>query len=230
MPKHIGIIACSYEGAALCYKTICNEGAELMGEHAHPEVSMHTHPLHEYMPYINRDDWSGVADLMVSSAHKLASIGAEILVCPDNTIHKVYDLAKERVDTPWLHIAEEVARQAQSKQMKKIGVLGTKYLMESAVYPTAFAKYGSECRIPDAESRSRINDIILQELVYGVITEESRAYFHRKIDDFKAEGCDGVVLGCTEIPLIVMPEESSLETLDSTRILARAALRAALEK
>ena len=227
--KHIGIVACSYEGAALCYKTICNEGSAYLGEHAHPEVSLHTHPLSEYMKYIIADNWNGVADLMISSANKLSKTGADILICPDNTIHQSLSIAKEQISTTWLHIAEEVTMEANRNNFKKIGILGTKYLMEGRVYPEKFEACNINYETPAEEQRNQLNDIIFKELVYGVIKKESKKYFLNVIDDFKLKGCDAVVLGCTEIPLIVLPNESSLPTLDSTRILARAALKKAIE-
>lgn len=227
--KHIGIVACSYEGAALCYKTICNEGSEYLGEHAHPEVSLHTHPLSEYMKYIIADNWNGVADLMISSANKLSKTGADILICPDNTIHQSLSIAKEQISTTWLHIAEEVTMEANRNNFKKIGILGTKYLMEGRVYPEKFEACNINYETPAEEQRNQLNDIIFKELVYGIIKQESKKYFLNAIDDLKLKGCDAVVLGCTEIPLIVFPNESSLPTLDSTRILARAALKKAIE-
>ena len=227
--KHIGIVACSYEGAALCYKTICNEGSAYLGEHAHPEVSLHTYPLSEYMKYIIADNWNGVADLMISSANKLSKTGADILICPDNTIHQSLCIVKEQISTPWLHIAEEVTMEANRNNFKKIGILGTKYLMEGRVYPEKFEACNINYETPAEEQRNQLNDIIFKELVYGIIKQESKKYFLNAIDDLKLKGCDAVVLGCTEIPLIVLPNESSLPTLDSTRILARAALKKAIE-
>ena len=227
--KHIGIVACSYEGAALCYKTICNEGSAYLGEHAHPEVSLHTHPLSEYMKYIIADNWNGVADLMISSANKLCKTGADILICPDNTIHQSLSIVKEQISTTWLHIAEEVTMEANRNNFKKIGILGTKYLMEGRVYPEKFEACNINYETPAEEQRNQLNDIIFKELVYGIIKQESKKYFLNAIDDLKLKGCDAVVLGCTEIPLIVLPNESSLPTLDSTRILARAALKKAIE-
>lgn len=223
--KHIGIVACSYEGAALCYQTVCREGAELLGEHAHPEVSLHNIPLSAYMEFIYRNDWDGVAELMRETAQKLLSIGAEILICPDNTIHKVYEKAAQGLGKPWLHIAEEVLKVAEERKYRQLGILGTKYLMESAVYPEKCAVYGIHARIPAEAQRLEINRIIFEELVYGVIKPESQEYFLQIIAGLQQEGCDAVVLGCTEIPLIVLPEISPLPVLDSTRILARAALR-----
>jgi len=230
MPKHIGIVACSSEGAALCYRTICLEGAEYLGRHAHPEITMHNYPLSEYMKYIEADDWEGVANLMVSSAEKLARVGADFVICPDNTIHQAFDLVVEKSPLPWLHIAEEVAREAVNKGFKRLGILGTRYLVESPVYPEKLKAVGMDCMLPEPDEKERINDIIFDELVNGIFLDESRSYFAGVIERLKEKGCDAVVLGCTEIPLIVTPEVSSLPVLDSTRILARAALREAVRK
>jgi aspartate racemase len=229
MPLHIGIVACSAEGAALCYRTICLEGAALLGQHNHPEVSMHTHPLAEYMKFIAAGDWAGVAELMMSSAGKLARAGADFLVCPDNTIHQAFDLVEHRSPRPWLHIAREVARAAKHNHFHRLGVLGTRYLMEGPVYPEALKAAGIQHRIPRPEQRARINQIIMEELVNAHFRPESLSYFASVIESLKLEGCDAVVLGCTEIPLLVTAESSSLPVLDSTRLLACASLRKAVE-
>jgi aspartate racemase len=229
MPQHIGIVACSSEGAALCYRTISLEGSALMGRHNHPEVSMHNHPLAAYMKFIDADDWTGVAELIMSSAEKLARAGADFLICPDNTIHQAFDLVEHRSPRPWLHIAREVAKEAGRCGYKRLGVLGTRYLMEGPVYPEKLRAAGIEFRVPDAPIRAEINRIIFDELVNAQLLPASRAYFAETIRGLKAEGCDAVVLGCTEIPLIVTQESSPLPTLDSTRLLARAALKKAIE-
>lgn len=225
--KHIGIVACSAEGAALCYRTICAEGTLLMGPHSHPEISMHTHPLAAYMDFIYRDDWKGGGDLMLDSARRLAQIGADFLICPDNTIHQSLDLIRAESPLPWLHIAEEVAAEATRQGHKRVGVTGTKYLMEGPVYPSKFNEHGIEHRIPPSEQRQRINSIIFNELVIGKFLPASLAYFQQVIRDLEAAGCDAVALSCTEIPLLVSPGDSPLPVLDSTRLLARAALRSA---
>lgn len=226
--KHIGIVGCSAEGAALCYRTICLEGAEYLGRHGHPEVSLHTHPLAEYMKFIYVNQWDGVAELMLSSARKLAAAGADFLICPDNTIHQVFDTMVPRSPLPWLHIAREVALEAKRREFSHLALLGTKYLMEGPVYPPHLAEAGLRHTIPDPEIRERINSIIFDELVNGRFTQESRDYFSVLIQQYKDQGCDAVILGCTEIPLIVSPQDSPLPTLDSTRLLARAALRKAM--
>lgn len=228
MPQHIGIVGCSAEGAALCYRTICIEGAELLGAHDHPEVSMHTHALAEYMKCIYRDDWQGVGELMLSSANKLAIIGAEFLICPDNTIHKALPYIRERSPLPWLHIAEVVAEKGTERGFRRIGLTGTRYLVESNVYPEALDARGLEYVRPSADERAEINRIIFDELVYGKFKSEAVEYFQGVITRLKSEGCDAVVLGCTEIPLLMNDDNSPLPTLDSTRLLARAALRRAV--
>jgi aspartate racemase len=228
MPQHIGIVACSAEGAALCYRTICIEGAQFLGPHDHPEVSMHTHSLGEYMKHIYRNDWLGVADLMLSSANKLASIGADILICPDNTIHHAFPHVAPRSPLPWLHIADVVAAHAVERGFGRIGITGTRWLVESEVYPEKLTARDLEYRRPNPAEREEINRIIMDELVYGVFKPNAIATFQEVMGRMKAEGCDAVVLGCTEIPLIMNDGNSPLPTLDSTRLLARAALRRAV--
>jgi aspartate racemase len=227
MPQHIGIVACSAEGAALCYRTICLEGAELLGRHDHPEVSMHTHSLAKYMNCIYANDWAGVAELMISSAEKLAKAGADFLICPDNTIHQAFDLVAHRSPRPWLHIAEEVANEARRCHYKRMGILGTRYLMEGPVYPGKLTAAGIEFRTPGTKEREKINQIIFDELVNAQFLPRSSAYFTEVIRALADEGCDAVALACTEIPLLVTADSSPLPTLDSTRLLARAALRKA---
>lgn len=227
MTQHIGIVACSAEGAALCYRTIAIEGALVLGEHDHPEVSMHTHSLSQYMKCIRADDWPGVAELMLSSADKLAKAGADFLVCPDNTIHQAFNLVENRSPRPWLHIAQEVANEASRRHFKRLGVLGTRYLMEGPVYAEKLKAAGLEHRIPEPQARERVNQIIFEELVNAQFTSRSLAYFQEVIRTLGDQGCHAVVLGCTEIPLLVTPDSSSLPTLDSTRLLARAAVRRA---
>jgi aspartate racemase len=218
MSRHIGIVACSAEGAALCYRTICTEGPKILGAaHAHPEVSMHTHSLAHYMDCINRDDWDGVASLMLSAARKLAAVGADFLICPDNTIHQALPFVVPRSPLPWLHIAEVVAAQAAARGFRRLGLTGTRWLMEGPVYPKELVR-------PDAEERAEMNRIIMDELVCGIFRREALEYFQRVIARMKEARCDAVVLGCTEIPLIVDDSNSPLPTLDSTRLLARAAL------
>jgi aspartate racemase len=229
MPYHIGIVACSAEGAALCYRTICIEGAQLLGPHAHPEVSMHTHSLADYTNCLDHGDWQGVGELMLSSATKLSKIGADFLICPDNTIHQALPFVEPRSPLPWLHIAEIVAAQAVERGFRRLGLTGTRWLIEGEVYPEKIVAHGLEYVRPNAAEREEINRIIMDDLVRGVFRPEAVAYFQQVIGRMREEGCDAVILGCTEIPLIMSDANSPLPTLDSTRLLARAALRRAVQ-
>lgn len=228
MPQHIGIVACSAEGAALCYKTICVEGAGPMGPHAHPEVSMHTHSLADYVERLDRGDRAGVAELMLSSAGKLARAGADFLICPDNTIHQAMVHVLPRSPLPWLHIAEVVAAEAAARGYRKLGITGTRWLIDSEVYPQKIEAQGLAWLRPTDAERDETNRIIMDELVQGVFTAEAVAAYQRVMGRMKKEGCDAVILGCTEIPLIMHDGNSPLPTLDSTRLLARAALKRAV--
>jgi aspartate racemase len=222
LTQHIGIAACSAEGAALCYRTICTEGAQLLGAaHAHPEVSMHTPSLAATMDLIYRGDWQGVGEVMLESAHKLANMGADFLICPDNTIHQALPYVVPRSPRPWLHIAEVVAAEAAALGYRRVGLNGTRWLMEGPVYAKELIR-------PDGDEREEINRIIMDELVCGVFKPGAVRYFQQVMEKMKRAGCDAVVLGCTEIPLIMNDANSPLPTLDSTRLLARAALRRAV--
>lgn len=229
MTKHIGIVGCSAEGAALCYRTICAESEARMGEHMHPEVSMHTFPLGDYTPLFPTEDWDGVGALMARSASKLAAIGADFAISPDNTIHQAYEQAVQGSPIPWLHIAGEVAREAQQNGYSKLGITGTNFLVTGPVYPDALRKCGIGYEVPEEQDRQRINSIIFGELVKGVFSDESQTYFNSVFDRLRQRGCDAVVMGCTEIPLLMDGVETAVPALDSTRILARAAIAHALD-
>jgi aspartate racemase len=228
-PQHIGIVACSAEGASLCYRTICEGGEQFSRVYDHPEVSMHSAPFSEYVSRIDRDDWRGVAEIMLASAEKLAKAGADFLICPDNTIHRAFGYVVERSPLPWLHIGEVVAVEAAARGFTRLALTGTRYLVESDVYPAVLSARGIAFVRPNAAERQEIHRIIMDELVHGIFKPEAVVYFQRTIGRMKnADACDAVVLGCTEIPLIVNDDNVSLPTLDSTRLLARAALRRAV--
>jgi aspartate racemase len=189
---------------------------------------MHSHSLADYVAYLERDDWQGVGDLMLSSAEKLARAGADFLICPDNTIHQAMPYVAPRSPRPWLHIAEVVAEQARARGFTRLGLTGTRFLVQSDVYPGQLTPRGIDYVRPEPGERAEIDRIIWEELVNGRLTPEALACFQRVITRMKGDGCDAVVLGCTEIPLLVNDANSPLPTLDSTRLLARAALHRAL--
>jgi len=191
---------------------------------------MHTHPLREYMVHILSGNWQEVANLMLSSVRKLSDIGAEFAVCPDNTIHQAFDFVIAESPIPWLHIAEAVAEEAKKNGFRNLALTGTEYLMMGPVYAEILKKFSISYQVPDKDDRKMIDTIIFKELVNGIFLEESRLYFNEVIQKLKNRGCDAVVLGCTEIPLLVDANDCPLPTLDSTRLLARAALIEALRE
>ena len=189
---------------------------------------MHTHSLADYMSRIYRGDWQGVGELMLSSADKLAKIGADFLICPDNTIHRALPHIESRSPLPWLHIADVVAERAGERGYRRLGLTGTRWAVESDVYPKKLETRAIGYVRPNADEREAVNRIIMDELVYGVFKPESIAYLQQVIERLRRERCDAVVLGCTELPLVLDDANSPLPTLDSTRLLARAALRRAV--
>lgn len=229
--QHIGIVACSAEGAALCYRAIAHEGAAQTGRpYAHPQVTMNSISLAEYQVFIDRDDWAQVGELMLRSAHTLAKAGAHFLICPDNTIHQGLAFVESISPRPWLHIAAVVADEARRRSFRRIGLLGTKWLVDSEVYPEQLTARGLDFVRPNHADREQMNRFIMDELVNGIFSAEAIACHQEIITHLKSEGCDAVVLGCTEIPLIMNDENSPLPTLDSTRLLARAAVTRALSR
>ena len=228
-PLHVGIVACSAEGAALCYRTLCTEAPKILGPYAHPEVSLHGHSFADYDARITTDDWAGVAELMLDSARKLAAGGARFLICPDNTIHQAFRFLEGRSPLPWLHIAEVVAAEAVQRGFRKLGLTGTRWLVASEVYPEKLAARGLAWVRPNDADRLECSRIIMDELVSGRFLPEGVRTFQDVIGRLKDAGCDAVVLGCTEIPLIISDANSPLPTLDSTRLLARAALRRSID-
>jgi aspartate racemase len=220
---HIGIIAGTFEGAALCYRTLCLEAETATSRHVHPEITLHSLPLHLYLDAIDRGDWVGVSALLSQSASKLAQVGADFIICPNNTLHKVFGLVEPPV--PWLHIATPVVGEIVARRWHCVGILGTQTIMEGSVYFQRLQQSNIAVVIPNDDDRIRIQHIIRSELVAGLFTSQSRLFLQKVIAEMKFEGAEVVILGCTELPLIITDDQSVLPLLDSTRLLARAALR-----
>jgi aspartate racemase len=220
---HIGIVAGTADGAALCYRTLCYEAERLTGRHASPEITMHALPLQAYLTSIDAEDWVGVAALMSRSASVLAQAGAELIICPNNTLHRAFELLTSHV--PWLHIATAVGAEAIRKDFRRVGLLGTRVVMEGAVYQAIFEKDGIEIVLPPVRKRMELDRIIRTELIRGQYSPHSRAYVRDLITLIAAtSGADAVILGCTELPLLLSDAPCNLPLLDSTRLLATAAL------
>jgi aspartate racemase len=226
--KHLGILAHSAEGAALCFRAFCQEGFAELGPHDHPDVTMDCIALARSMGAWDDGEYTSIRAILSESVRRLAATGADFFVCPDNTAHMALEEPGEDLALPGLHIAEVVAERAVGDGRVRVGVLGTRYLMDGPLYPRAFAAHGIAAELPDPSDRDVINKIIFNELVNGVLTTSSRQEYVRVIEQLAARGCDAVALVCTEIPLLITPETSPLPTLDSTRLLARAAFEVAV--
>ncbi|HEU5026004.1 MAG TPA: amino acid racemase [Spirillospora sp.] len=225
--EHLGILAHSAEGAALCFRAFCHEGFRELGPDDHPDVTLDLIALARSMPSWDAGDHDAVRAILAESVRRLAAAGATFFACPDNTAHMALERPGGDLALPGLHIAEAVADRAARDGRARVGVLGTRYTMDGPVYPRELAARGIEAVVPDAADRARVHEIIFGELVNGVVTEESRREYVRIIERLAGRGCDAVALVCTEIPLLVTPEASPLPTLDSTRLLARAAFEVA---
>lgn len=226
--KHIGIVACSAEGAALCYRSICHQALQELGPHDHPRITMDSIPLASWMPSFDAGDHQGVSSFMLTSARALAAVGADFAVCPDNSAHLAWEWVQAETPIPWLHIAQVVGAEASERGYRRVGVLGTRFTMEGHVYPDALAAVGIDTVVPQEEDAQMVDEIIFAELVNGTFTATAREAFLGVIERLADRGCDAVALACTEIPLLLDAGGSPLPTLDSTRLLAGAALREAL--
>jgi aspartate racemase len=226
--RHAGILAHSFEGATLCYRTMCLDGVSRLGPHLHPEITMTGIGMHFMMDAYARDDQPAVRALFMEDIAKLAAAGAEFFICPDNTAHISLETEGPPFPIPCLHIAEVVADKARRDGRRKIGILGTDWTMTGPVYPGALGRRGVDWAIPGAEDRELIHRVIFEELCLGTLSDTSRDAYVRIIRKLADEGCDAVALVCTEIPLLITAEDSPLPVLDSTRLLARAAVDVAL--
>jgi aspartate racemase len=219
---HIGVVAGTAEGAALCYRILCLEAENVMGRHYVPEITLHSFPLHLYLDAIDRDDWGGVGALMSHSASKLAQVGADFIICPNNTLHTAFDLVESPV--PWLHIAKPVIEEVMEHQWHRVGILGTRTIMEGAVYAEKLQHSSIDAMVPEKDDRIRIQHIIRSELITGLFASKSRVFLQEVIAEMAAGGAEAVILACTELPLLMSGHQTAVPLLDSTRLLARAAL------
>ena len=226
--RHIGILAHSADGAALCFLETVREAARRLGAHQHPEITLSILPMGPTLELYQRNDLPAVAAHLARTAQRLADAGCDFFVCPDNTAHIALEQTRKPLPLPGLHIAQVVAERAEADGRACVGLLGTKWTMEGPVYPAAFALHGIALRTPPPADRALVDDVIFGELTQGRLVDGSRAEYVRIIEAFRGDGCDAVALCCTEIPLLITPDVSPLPTLDSTRLLARAAVEAAL--
>lgn len=226
MSHHIGIVTCSPPGASLCFEVICSEVSKLARDQGvNVEVSVHAHAFDEYMRYIEAGDWDGVGRLLLSSARKLSAVGAEFVLLPCNTVHQALSLITGDSPIPWLHVGEEVAREARARGFRRIALLGTSLVMEGEVYPPRLAAFDIEYQIPNKADRERLDRFIFDEMVRGKFTNDARVFLLDLIQTMRTEGCDAAGLCCTELPILLGDANSPMPVLDSTRVLAHVAVR-----
>jgi aspartate racemase len=225
---HIGILAHSADGAALCFLEMVREAGRRLGAHDHPEITLSILPMRPALEWYERHDLAPVRAHLARTAQRLAAAGCDFFACPDNTAHTALELPGDPLPLPGLHIAEIVAARAAAQRYASVGLLGTKWTMDGPLYPSAFARRGIAMRTPAPEDRALVDRVIFDELCQGSLLESSRTDYIRVIETLQHEGCDAVALACTEIPLLITPEASPLPTLDSTRLLAEAAVDAAV--
>lgn len=226
--KHFGVLAHSWEGGSLCFRTFCKAGFTELGEYEHPDVTLDCIAFGQSMAAWDKGDHDSIRATLALSVERLARAGADFFACPDNTAHMALERPGADLAIPGLHISEVVADQAAADGRTKVGVLGTKYTMDGPLYPRALAARGIAAEVPDDDDRRIVHEIIFAELVDGVVTEQSRERYVGIIERLAERGCDAVALVCTEIPLLVTPEASPLPTLDSTRLLAHVAFEIAV--
>lgn len=224
---HVGILAHSVEGAALCLRAFAAEGARELGQHDHPDVSLDCIAMGHSMPAWESGDHDSIRGTLATSVDRLAAAGSDFFACPDNTAHLALEVPGDKLALPGLHIVEVVAETALAAGYRRVGILGTKYTMTGPLYPRELAARGIDAEIPDAADRRTIDRIIFDELVNGVFTVAAREAYVEVIERLRARGCDTVALVCTEIPLLITPDVSPLPTLDSTTLLAKAAFEVA---
>jgi len=226
--KTIGIVAHSYEGGALCFLTACREGGVLLGTHMHPSIVLSAIPMGLSMPGWQTDDYSEVSKYLAAGVDHVTKAGADFFICPDNTAHLVLEKFISKLPIPGLHIAEVVGHEIVSNGWKRIGLLGTQWTMTGTVYANVLEARRLVKIIPDEPVRTKINNAIFNELCLGIFRQETINLFVNTIADFKTKGAECVILGCTEIPLIITEDNSPLPVLDSTRLLAQYAVNFAL--
>jgi aspartate racemase len=228
MSRHIGIVAVSPEGAALFYQALHRAAGRMLPPSEEPRISMHNEPLNLYIDAIRKDDWHAVGRLLRRSADYLARCGAEFVLSPDNVVAHGIHLAEVGSPIPWLHMIELVGETIQRDGKKTVGVIGTKLVTSASTYQTMLGLKGIHVLPPEPREADTLDQIIYGELIYGQSRPESRLTVLHIIDNLAQRGCEGVILACSEAPLLVTQENSPLPVYDSSAILAEGAVRRAI--
>ncbi len=228
MTMHIGIVGVSPEGAALCYQQLFRHAAIMLEPHLHPTASVHNIPLAQYIDAVRRDDWVQVGALLSDSAQRLASIGAEFCFTPDNAVQHAIQLARVKSPIPWMDMTDAVADRIVSDDRKTVGVIGTHYVTNGSAYQTGLGIKGIKLVRPSEEDAELLDRVIFSELVYGIVEEDSRSAVMGVIRRLCDRGCEGVILGNSEAPLLINPDVCDIPLYNASDIMAEHALRHAM--
>ncbi len=229
MPKHIGIVAVSPEGAALCYRQISRQASRLARNGVHPRVTLHSEPFEDYLEALRKLDWIRVGELLLRSAEILARAGAEVCFSPDNVVQHAVHLAEVGSPIPWLMMTDLVARRVEADGRRTVGIIGTKMVTSGSTYQTHLGLRGIRVLAPESAEADALDSIIYNELIFGKILPASQRQVLGIIQQLAGRGCEGVILGCSEAPLLVTPENSPIPVYDAADILAEGAVRHSVE-
>lgn len=217
--KTIGLIGgMSYESTADYYKIINRLINQHYGGHTSAKIVLFSVDFGEIERYQSEGKWEESAFVLIDAAVKLESIGADMIALCTNTMHIVADDIQENIYVPFVHIADVIARRIRSENVKKVGLMATRYTMEMDFYVERLKKFGLEVVLPNQNERNVINETIFNELVHGIVSELSKEKFIAIANDLVSKGCEGIILGCTEIGMLVKPEDLDISLFDTTQI------------
>ena len=231
MHKTIGILGgMSPPSTEMYYNYLWRTYTQRFGNHGYPQVIIFSVTMQDYRDYLEQERWDAIGQGLAKVAQTLEAAGSDFLIIATNTMHLVYDQIQAGVKIPVLSMLDAVAEAIQSRGMSTVGLLGTKFTMEQPLYTKPLGEKGITVLVPDSDDRATVNTVLFSELGTGLIREESRAKFVEIAQALVARGAEGVILGCTEIPLLINEAHVDIPVFDTTRIHAEAALRYALER
>jgi aspartate racemase len=230
MYKRIGILGgLTPESTVPYYMHIVHRYEEMHHDHSYPEVVVFSVSFQRFEDWMEVEDWESMELELTKGLHALHDAGADFAVIATNTMHNLYEKLDRRNIIPLLSLVDATGAEVKKAGIKKVGLIGTKFAMNKPYYREGLAKYGIKVVVPDEKDQAYIGKVIFEELSYGILNDESRKGYLEIMDRLKAKGAQGVILGCTEIPLLIKQEHTKIPVFDTTTIHAEAALQFALK-